>query len=84
MRLAMAFRCARESLATPGANNRLVLMGVRLLDGRRVRCTSEAVGEARAIERPDRVGGLNRSRGKGYGLTLEVRERPVTRLYVGE
>jgi hypothetical protein len=28
--------------------------------------------------------GLNRSRGRGYGLTLEVRERPVTRLYVGE
>ncbi|SIT48152.1 hypothetical protein BN2475_950001 [Paraburkholderia ribeironis] len=28
--------------------------------------------------------GLNRSRGRGYGLTPEVRERPVTRLYVGE
>jgi hypothetical protein len=27
---------------------------------------------------------LNRSRGRGYGLTREVRERPVTRLYVGE
>ncbi|BFG80705.1 hypothetical protein PTKU46_87390 [Paraburkholderia terrae] len=26
----------------------------------------------------------NRSRGRGYGPTLEVRERPVTRLYVGE
>ena len=29
-------------------------------------------------------GGLNRSRGRGYGPTLEVRERPVTRFYVGE
>jgi hypothetical protein len=28
--------------------------------------------------------GLNRSRGRGYGLTLEVRERSLTRLYVGE
>jgi hypothetical protein len=27
---------------------------------------------------------LNRSRGRGYGPTLEVRERPVTRFYVGE
>jgi hypothetical protein len=33
---------------------------------------------------PPRFGELNRSRGRGYGLTLEVRERPVTRLYVGE
>jgi len=37
-----------------------------------------------ACERRVVAGGLNRSRGRGYGLTLEVRERPVTRLYVGE
>jgi hypothetical protein len=30
------------------------------------------------------VEGLNRSRGRGYGPTLVVSERPVTRLYVGE
>jgi hypothetical protein len=36
------------------------------------------------VERPYLTEELNRSRGRGYGLTLEVRERPVTRLYVGE
>jgi hypothetical protein len=39
---------------------------------------------ANEVERPEMAGGLNRSRGRGYGLTLKVRERPVTRLYVGE
>jgi len=35
-------------------------------------------------QRPQLAEGLNRSRGRGYGPTLVVRERPVTRLYVGE
>jgi hypothetical protein len=37
-----------------------------------------------SVDRPLMADGLNRSRGRGYGLTLKVRERPVTRLYVGE
>jgi hypothetical protein len=41
---------------------------------------SQALGDDRLL----RVDGLNRSRGRGFGLTLEVRERPVTGLYVGE
>jgi hypothetical protein len=43
------------------------------------KCPRNGIGE-----RPEMAEERNRSRGRGYGLTLEVRERPVTRLYVGE